>query len=236
MGRTRILVMGAICLAMGMGYAQAGMLLVNASTNQSASTWLFAATGGANYDLDEFEANTALGLTIEGRGNQYNTTFWGSPPPTYDLWAKIYSVDGTLIPADGYRMLADFRYYSVGDPATAGNVIITNLKAGTYDLTVFGVKGDTSTNTFTFYANGSLFGTTQNVPYNNPSSLTAAQIVDSITATGSITILNTGTYANKLVIRSGDWDQPLNGFYLTPEPATLVLLALGGLMVLRRRA
>jgi hypothetical protein len=231
--RKRILVVAAICLAVGLGSAQAAMLLVDANVS-NGSPWLNAPTGGANYDNNLFEANPSLGLTITGKGNVYNTTFWGSPP-TFDLWSKIDSVDGTLVPAGAYRMLADYKAYQPGDPASASSITITNLKAGTYDLTVFGVKGEANTNTYTYYVNGALFGTTQNVPYNNPSSLTAAQIVSKITKTASITILDTGTYANKLVIRSNDWDQPLNGIALTPEPATLVLLALGGLAAVRRR-
>ena len=231
----RILVMAAICLAMGLGSAQAAMLLVDANVS-NGSTWLDATTVGANYDNNLFEANPSLGLTITGKGNVAGTTFWGNPPvPANDLWTKISSVDGTLVPAGAFKMMADYKWYVPGDPASASSITITNPKAGTYDLTVFGVKGETNTNTYTYYVNGALFGTTQNVPYNNPSSLTAAQIVSKITKTASITILDTGTYANKLVVRGNDWDQPLNGITLTPEPATLVLLALGGLAAVRRR-
>ncbi len=214
----KIIVFGFACLTACLGSAQASMLLVDANKTEPSS-WLDA---NGNYDVDEWEADTALGLTFTRTGAGYNNTLWS---PTYDLWAKLQSVEGTLIPAGAYNMLSNRQDFSP-------TITVTNLKAGTYDLTVYGVKGETNSNTFSYTFNGVPFGSTENVPYNNPAGLTAAQIVAKITKTGSITIPSTGTYANKLVITG----PIINGFTLTPEPATLALLALGGLTLLRRRA
>jgi hypothetical protein len=198
--------------------------------------------GGANAIDIKLDIQPSGGTTASG------FTAWTVPSGPWSGDSST-TVDGIKFTADyeaGVREYESFNYggtsnlgtdYFRGNHRTA-TLVIGNLSAGGYTLTSYhnqGNPGENNPPVLPLQVNVISGGSGSASGYQSNKAASDAEvgtITLNFTATGGADVTITYEPSDK----TDYWNRPyMNGLHLTPEPATVAILGLGSLVLLRRR-